>query len=212
MLFRSAASKSTLFVDGLGCRENAVCDKTEVERDGDLLGIRIDGSSIYLKQWKLAAGDVRRGADLVPDFIGRLLLMVENRYWLIIDTAPGHTIESRFHTYADCTSGIDWLSLKSGKEQMMMTFASLGKGVMQESLGMPTTPQKQTRIFRWISPAAEENNPEENNLHVTAMNPGSEEFGLRLSKETDGGYAIEVDGENGYQRTIRITRELKLKR
>ena len=109
---RSAASKSTLFVDGLGCRENAVCDQTEVERDGDLLGIRIDGSNIYLIRWK-------------QDFIGRLFLMVENRYWLVIDAAPGHSMESRFHTYAECTRGKDWLALKRGKEQMMMTFGNL---------------------------------------------------------------------------------------
>ena len=109
---RSAASKSTLFVDGLGCRENAVCEETEVESENDLLGIRIDGSNIYLIRWK-------------QDFIGRLFLMVENRYWLVIDAAPGHSMESRFHTYAECTRGKDWLALKRGKEQMMMTFGNL---------------------------------------------------------------------------------------
>ena len=190
---RSAASKSTLFVDGLGCRENAVCEETEVERDDDLLGIRIDGSNIYLIRWK-------------NDFIGRHFLMVENRYWLVIDAAPGHIMESRFHTYAECTRGPDWLALKSGKEQMMMTFASLGEGVMMESLGMPTSQEEQTRIFRWISPVGQEN------LHVAALNPGDEKLGLELSKEPDGGFAINVSGASGYRRTIRLTAELKLKK
>lgn len=190
---RSAASKSTLFVDGLGCREDAVCDVTEVERDEDLLGIRIDGSNIFLIRWK-------------KDFIGRHFLMVENRYWLVIDAASGHSMESRFHTYAECTRGTDWLALKSGKEQMMMTFASLGEGEMQESLGMPASPKEQTRIFRWMSPTGQDN------LHVTAMNPGSEKLGLELSKESDGGFAIKVSGASGYQRTIRLTAELKLKK
>ncbi len=190
---RSAASKSTLFVDGLGCRENAVCEETEVERDDDLLGIRIDGSNIFLVRWK-------------NDFIGRHFLMVENRYWLVIDAAPGHIMESRFHTYAECTRGTDWLSLKSGKEQMMMTFASLGEGEMQESLGMPASPQEQTRIFRWMSPGGQDN------LHVTALNPGNEKLGLELSKASDGGFAIKVSGASGYQRTIRLTAELKLKK
>jgi len=189
---RSTASKSTLFVDGLGCRENAVCEETVVERDDDLLGIRIDGSNIYLIRWK-------------KDFIGRLFLMVENRYWLVIDAAPGHSMESRFHTYAECTRGTDWLALKSGKEQMMMTFASLGEGEMQESRGMPTSSQEQTSIFRWMSPGGQDN------LHVTALNPGNEKLGLDLSKESDGGFAIEVSGASGYQRTIRLTHELKLK-
>jgi hypothetical protein len=190
---RSAASKSTLFVDGLGCRENAVCDLTEVERDDDLLGIRIDGSNIYMIRWK-------------EDFIGRLFLMVENRYWLVIDAAPGHIMESRFHTYAECTGGADWLALKSGKEQMMMTFASLGEGEMQESLGMPVSPQEQTRIFRWMSPA------DPNGLHVTALNPGNEKLELKLNNDKDGGYTVEVSGTDGYRRTIRVTPELKLKK
>ncbi len=190
---RSAAAKSTLFVDGLGCRENAVCDATEVERDEDLLGIRIDGSNIYLIRWK-------------EDFIGRLFLMVENRYWLVIDAAPGHIMESRFHTYADCTGGADWMALKSGKEQMMMTFASLGEGEMQESLGMPVSPQEQTRIIRWISP------DDPFGLHVTALSPGEDKLDLKLSNDHDGGYAIEVSGRDGYRRTIRVTPELKLKK
>ncbi len=190
---RSAASKSTLFIDGLSCRENAVCDTTEVEQDGDLLGIRVDGSNIYLARWK-------------KDFIGRLFLMVENRYWLVIDAAPGHIMESRFHTYAECKRGTDWVSLKSGNEQMMMTFASLGKSVMMESTGMPTSPEEQTHIFRWISPA------EKDNLHVTALYPGSKKPKLKLSKEMDGGFAIEVSGEGGYKRTIHVSSELKLKK
>jgi len=198
---RSAASKSTLFVDGLGCRENAVCKETQVESDGDLLGIRIDGSNIYLSRWK-------------NGFIGRLFLMVENRYWLVIDAAPGHIMESRFHTYAEVVKrGMDWLVLKKGKEQMMMAFASLGNGMLQESRGMPTSSQKQTRIFRWMSPTrAFETLPDQSGFHVTALNPGSEKLELKLSKEMNGGYAIEVSGKDGYQRTIRVTSKLKLKK
>ncbi|MBT7699711.1 MAG: hypothetical protein HN700_05390 [Verrucomicrobia bacterium] len=190
---RSAAAKSTLFVDGLGCRENAVCDVTEVVSETGLLGIRIDGSNIYLPQW-------RRG------FIGRLFLMVENRYWLVIDAAPGHRMESRFHTYADTTRGSDWVSLKRGEEQLMMTFATLGGGVMQESRGMPTAPGRQTQIFRWISKGASHNS-----LQVTALNPGSEKLGLELRKDKGGVLVIKVSGADGYQRTVRVTRELKLK-
>jgi len=190
---RSAAAKSTILVDGLGCRENAVCKETGVERDGDLLGIRIDGSNIFMARWK-------------EGFIGRFFLMVENRYWLVIDAAPGHIMESRFHTYAECKRGSDWVSLKKGNQEMMMTFATPGEGVMQESLGMPTTPREQTSIFRWMSDG------EKDSFHVTALNPGNEKLGLKLSKEPDGGYAIEVTGADDYRRTIRVTSNLKLKK
>jgi len=200
---RSAASKSTLFVDGLGCGMNTTCSVTEAVRGDDLLGIRIDGSGIYMSDWS-------------ERFIGRLFLLVESRYWLVISSAAGHSMESRFHTFADFTRGPDWASLKQGKEQMMMTFAALGEGVMQESRGMPISLKEQTQIFRWMTPGQEEydkldKNPRDN-LHVTALNPGSDKLGLKVSKETDGGFVIEVSGASGYQRTIRLTAELKLKK
>lgn len=189
---RSAAANSTLFVDGLGCDQNVTCDTTEILIANDLRGIRIDGSSIYMSRWK-------------NGFIGRLLLMVENKYWLVIDAAPGHIMESRFHTYADFTKGEDWVLLERGNEKLTMTLASLGECFMQESFGMPSTPQEQTKIFRWISPLAQDN------LHVAALNPGKEKLNLDLKKLSDGGYAIQVRGPEGYQRTIEVTSDLKIK-
>jgi hypothetical protein len=198
MYDRSAASKSTLFVDGIGCDTNAVCDATEVVKGKDILGIRIDGSHIYLPSWEHM-------------FIGRVCLMVENSYWLVIDrvhspnTADRHWMESRFHTFADCKRGKNWVSLKSGKERMMMTFAALGDAVMQESLGMPTIPGRQTTIFRWMSAKGYQDN-----LHVAALNPGSKKLGLTVRRDRGKGYAIEVAGADGCRRTIRLSAALKL--
>jgi len=197
---RSAASKSTLFVDGLGCNTNAVCDATEVVEGKDILGIRTDGSHVYLPSWK----------DL---FIGRLFLMVENAYWLVIDRvhsanpADRHWMESRFHTFADSTRGRNWAALKSGKERMTMTFAALGDAVMQQSLGMPTVPGPQTTIFRWMSADGYHDN-----LQVAALNPGGKKLGLAIRREKAKGYAVEVTGAGGYRRTIRLSPALKLKR
>ena len=190
---RSAAAKSTIFVDGLGCNENAVCNKTEVIKDKDLLGIRIDGSGIFMSEWG-------------GQFIGRLFLMVENKYWLVIDSASGHHLESRFHTYAEVTRGRDWATLKQGDEELTMTFSALGQGVLQESRGMPPAPVKQTQILRWMSGQGRDN------FHVTALNPGGEKLVLKLGKEEDGGFAITVTGAGGYQRTVRVTSKLVLKK
>jgi hypothetical protein len=190
---RSAAAKSTIFIDGLGCNENAVCKLTEPVEDKDLLGIRIDGSGVFMDRW-------------ARQFMGRLFLMVENKYWLIVDSANGHHLESRFHTYAQVMRGEDWATLKRGSEELSMTFAALGRGVMQESRGMPASPGQQTQILRWMSSKGREN------LHVTAMNPGGEKLGLKLEKEKDGGVAITVTGADGYQRIIRVTSKLELKK
>ena len=197
---RSAASKSTLFVDGLGCMENAVCDTTEVVKGKDLLGLRLDGSHVYLVRWK----------DL---FIGRLFLLVDTSYWLVVDRlfdpniAAGHSVESRFHTFAEVRTGKDVAYLKSGKERLSMSFAALGGGVMQESRGMLSLPGEQTHIVRWLSDAGGNDL-----LHVTALNPGSKKLGLELSREKRGGFAIGVTGVDNYTRTIRVGSTLRLKK
>lgn len=196
---RSIESKSTILVDGLGCASDVACDTTEVVRRGDLLGIRIDGSHIFMPRWK----DV---------FIGRLVLLVENAYWLIVDHvfAPSpvtrHWLESRFHTLAEFRSGRNWASLKSGGERMQMTFAALGPAVMRESSGMPSQPKvAQTHIFRWMG--WESSN---DNLHVVAMNPGTKKLGLAVGREGDDGYVVEVVGSDGGKRTIRLNARLEI--
>ena len=196
---RGCDSKSTLFVDGLGCMENATCDATEVVKQKDLLGIRIDGSHIYLIRWR-------------DHFIGRLILMVENRYWLIIDrayhsnSAEGHYMEARFHTFADSRGGKNYVTLKSGQEHLTMSFAALEKSVLQESRGMPTAPAEQTTIYRWMS-----TEQFQDNVLVTALNPGSRRLAVKVRRDRARGYAIDVSSSDSYQRTIRVSPELKLR-
>lgn len=89
----------------------------------------------------------------------------------------------------------------------MMTFATLGRAAIQESRSMPTNPAATpTTIFRWMG--AEANH---DNLHVVALNPGSQKLGIHVRKEKSGGYAIEVTRPGGRKRTIRLDPGLKLK-
>lgn len=197
---RSAASKSTIFVDGLGCEEDVECRTTEVVTGKDLLGIRIDGSGIYMPHWRRYM------------FIGRLFLMVENKYWIVIDRAfsrnrsDRHWLESRFHTFAACEKGPDWVSLRVGDQDMMMTFASLGKTVIQESKGLPIAPAQQTTVLRLMGTG-----PSADNMHVTAMNPGNKKLSLKISKDAaTKQYVITVTGDDNYTRIIRVSSDLKL--
>lgn len=185
---RSAAAKSTLFVDGLGCAENVACKTTEVVEGNGLLGIRIDATGIYMPRRHF--------------FTGRLFLLVDRTYWLVIDSAPGHVMESRFHTYADLETGADWARLSRGGEHLTMTFASLGKSVMQQSAGMPESPVEQTRIIRWM-----ETKRGTQSLHVTAMHPGAEKRAIKLLP-TEDGYRIEVSSPDQTPRVILVTRDL----
>ena len=196
---RSPASKSTLLVDGLGCNSNVVCKKTEVVKGKDLLGIRVDGSGIYLPRWK----------DL---FTGRLVLMVENSYWLVIDRVEpkgpvdAHWMESRFHTFAESKQGKNSVSFKSGKERMQMTFASMGKATIRQAFGMPSNPSVQeSTIYRCMDIGAVNDN-----LHVIALNPGSKKLAIELIKEK-GGFLIKVIKPGGRTRNIRVNSNLRLR-
>jgi hypothetical protein len=189
---RSAAAKSTLFVDGLGCDENTETAPPEIVESDGLLGIRIDGSKIFMSRWGRS-------------FKGRLFLQVDSRYWLVIDTAPGHGMESRFHTYAQVEVGDDWALLSKDDQKLMMTFASASPSVMQQSRGTPCYPREQTQILRWMNKG-----PTRDSLHVTALNPGSEKLTIAATKD-EGGYTVEVKGKEIEPRTIRLTRDLKLR-
>jgi hypothetical protein len=194
---RSAASKSTMFVDGLSCHSESVCDKTEVVKAPGIVGIRVDASHIILPRWK----------DL---FIGRLVLLVDNSYWLVIDQVTArspvdrHWLESRYHTFAAARGSGNSVALRAGKERLQMTFAALGGGVLQESRGMPSQPREQTKIFRWLGAAAAHEN-----LHVTALNPGRQKLGVAVSKTKAGTFLIEVTGRGNRQ--IRLNGRLELR-
>jgi hypothetical protein len=196
---RSPESKSTLFVDGLGCNLNVRCNKTEVVKGQGLLGIRVDGSNVFLPRWK----DV---------FIGRVFLLVDNAYWVIVDhvlnsksEVDSHWIESRFHTLAENKRGKDWVSLKSGKEKMQMSFTSLNESQIQESTGMPSQPLQQTKIFRWMSSSSQVDS-----MHAVVMNPGSKKLNVSLHKEKKNKYIVKVSGAGMKTRTFCLNSNLKI--
>jgi hypothetical protein len=197
---RSPASKSTLLVDGLGCNSNVICKKTEVVKGKDLLGIRVDGSGIYLPRWK-------------NKFTGRLVLMVENSYWLVIDRieqkgpVETHWLESRFFTFAETKRSKNSISFKSGKERMQMTYASMGDAAIFEGVGLPPNPSTPAAKMYRCMDMGEVND----NLHVVAMNPGSKKLGIKLSKEKGNIYVIEITKPGGKKRKVRVSSQLRLR-
>lgn len=191
---RSAASKSGLFIEGLGCDLRMDTDTTEAVKAPGMTGIRVEGARCYLIRWQNA-------------FIGRLFLLVDGKYWLVIDrqSAGANCMEGRFHTFAESRHGRDWVRLKSGNERLTMSFASLDKAILQTSRGMPTWAVEQSTVFRWIT--AERKN---DNVLVTALNPGSRRLGLKLCREDNGAVAVEVTEPGGSMRMIRVDRELRV--
>ncbi len=191
---RSAASKSGLFIEGLGCDLTMDTDTTEVVKGDGLLGIRVEGSGCYLVRWK-------------GSFIGRLFLLVEGRYWLIIDrqNAAVNCMEARFHTFAERRCGRNWVALKSGRERLSMSFASLDKAVLQESAGMPTYADRQTSIFRWMTKT-----PQSDNVLVTALNPGGCRLKLALQRESRGMVRVMAVEPDGRTLSLRVGPTLRI--
>jgi hypothetical protein len=194
---RAAASKSGLFVDGLGSDLNAPEDTTAVVKGEGLLGIRVEGASTFLPRWKNA-------------FVGRLFLLVEGRYWLVMDRATWpdqadqYGFEARFQTFAESEYGRDWVMLKNGKERLAMTFASLEPAVLQEAKGLPTYPDQQTTIFRWMSAAQRSDH-----LQVVAINPGAKKLKLDVRKVPNGRFVINITEAGGRKREICVGSSLK---
>lgn len=191
---RSAASKSGLFIEGLGCDLRGETDTTEVVKGQGIVGVRVEGGGSFLKRWQNA-------------FVGRLFLLVDERYWLVIDRqrAGNNCMEARFHTFAESRHGRDWVRLKSGSERLTMSFASLDKAVLQTGLGMPTYPVEQSTIFRWMT-----SERKDDSVLVTALSPDNQRLGLKLRREDDGVVAIEVNASGQVLRVIRVDRQLRM--
>jgi hypothetical protein len=163
-------------------------------------GIRVDGTGIYMPRWK-------------DKFIGRLVLLVDNSFWLVIDRieqkgpVETHWMESRFLTFAETKRSGNNISFKKGKARMQLSYASLGDAMILEAVGMPPNPNiDKAKIFRCMDMDAVNEN-----LHVVALNPGSQKLGLKISKEKGRNFVIEVAKPNGKKSKIKVTSKLKLR-
>lgn len=195
---RSAGAKSTILIDGVGHFFEAECKKTEVVKGSGILGIRVDATGAYLKQW----GD---------KFIGRLVLMVDNEYWLVIDRIEpdspfdNHWMESRYLTFAETKRKGNRISFKCGKELMQFVYTSLERPEILDAVALSAKSViPQATIHRCM-----DHGRFADNMHVVAMHPGSTKLGLKLRKENRS-YLIEITKPGAPKRTIKISSKLRL--
>jgi hypothetical protein len=186
---RSPAAKSSLFVHGLPPMEDGEAKSIVAVSGNNLQGIRLDGTGLYLKRWR-------------RDFIGRLFLMVDQSYFLIIDASQAggsrKNLEARFHTYGKPEIHKDWVTIRKGDETLTASFASLGKTKLIHAFGMPETGQNATKMLRWLGSSS---------VLATALNPGNEKLELKLQKISQG-YSIKISGNNIKDRLITVTDKL----
>lgn len=185
---RSAAAKSGLFVFGLSPMEDYETKSVTVHEGEWWKALRLDGTGLYLPRWR------RR-------FVGRLFLMVDNAYFVIVDgSSVGGGLESRFHTYGELKNKKDWATFKRGNESLTATFASLGRGRLTRSQGTPEHMGRPTKILRWFG---------NSDVQVSALIPGVEKIDLQLKRES-GGVSIQLSGNGITSRSLKVSRDLKV--
>mgnify|MGYP006421023813 CR=1 FL=1 len=188
---RSAVAKSGLFVHGLSPMEDGKTRSTSVLSGDDWKAIRLDGTGIYLPRWRRS-------------FIGRLFMMIDQSYFIIIDASragSGHNkgLESRFHTYGQLEVEKNKAVFSRGGEKVTATFASLGRGRLFRSTGTPEHFGRPTKILRWLG---------NSDLQVTVLNPGEENLDVDL-KKIKAGVSIFVSG-NQLRREIHVNSLLQV--
>jgi len=190
---RSAVAKSALFIHGLSPLEGERTKRTAILEGDDWKGVLLDGTGLYLPRWRRS-------------FIGRLFLMIEGSYFIIVDTSlagggVNRGMESRFHTYGQLKTDKSSAEIRRGNEILQMSFGSLGRGRLAKSFGTPEHTGKATKILRWLG---------NSDYQVTVLKPGEQKLSVDL-KRSKRGMRIDISG-NGIKREIEVSRTLEVLR
>lgn len=198
-------SKNTIFINGVGIVPDSSCNKTELFKKGNVAAVRIIATDAF--------GQMRDGK--MADFVGRLIIFVREKYWIIIDrvqTPHPARIESRMQTFADIEVNKDFYILRRGKEKLSITFASTVPSVFLKGDCPITTPSPEIpKMLRWITDKLHKEV-----IFAFVINPGGGKRKLVLSREKKK-IRISVagrDGENVFLLTpprlsLRVWREAK---
>jgi hypothetical protein len=125
----SAASKNTVFINGVGIRRDATVTTAIVRGDG-CEGFRMDATAAM-------------GLDPATGFCGRVLLLFRGAGVLVIDRFelphPG-LVESRLHTF----SSVDQLPMEAwvrgASESLHLSFAASRPSLLKRGLGLQNAP------------------------------------------------------------------------
>ena len=140
----AAASKNTIFINGVGVTDKVTVRTTAVKKPG-CDGFRIDASE--------AMGTMRDGP--VANFCGRAILMVKKKGILVIDRIEvpfAALVESRLHTFCDVALGKADARVKGRKQRMHISFASSAPTLLKPGMGLQTHPQREPdSVIRYVS-------------------------------------------------------------
>jgi hypothetical protein len=137
---KSAASKNTVFVNGIGVGVGTSAAISAVE--GRLFrGFRLDATEAMV--------DVQNGS-LPIAFCGRLLLLLRGRALAVIDEFDiqfAGPVESRLHTFAKTSFGADTAEIRGRRNRLHVSLAATVPTILRKGLGLPTHPPREPNII-----------------------------------------------------------------
>ena len=142
----NAQYKNTILINGVGVPYGAALDTTEIFNRPEVSGVRLIGT---------AAMGLTRGQQEAANFCGRLVLLLKDRVFLIIDrVATRHParIESRLHTHARVRRYLQGAGLYGQRETLRLAFAANVPGRLAWATTAPTTPSVEpAQMLRWCT-------------------------------------------------------------
>jgi hypothetical protein len=140
----AAASKNTIFINGVGIADKVSVKTSTIKKPG-FEGFRMDATD--------AMGGMRDAS--VANFCGRVILLVKKKGVLIIDRVEvpfAALVESRLHTFCDVTMGKSDARIKGRKQRMDISFASSAPTLLKPGMGLQTHPQRDPdSVIRYVS-------------------------------------------------------------
>ena len=130
----------------MGVPYGAALDTTEVFNRPEVSGVRLIGT---------AAMGLTRDRLAAANFCGRLVLLLKDRAFLIIDrvaTRYPARIESRLHTHARVRRYLQGAGLYGRREKLRLAFAANVPGRLAWATTAPTTPSVEpAQMVRWCT-------------------------------------------------------------
>ncbi len=142
----SPASKNTLLINGIGIEANSALDSTSIVESGDIKGFRLDATS---------AMGVSRDGERATEFCGRLILMLGERAFIVIDRVllphPGR-IESRMHSPARVQTTKQDALIRGKAAKLRVVYDCNVPALLQTARPARTTPGSgEMTTLRWCT-------------------------------------------------------------
>jgi len=192
----SPFAKNTILINGVGIKQGAALERTEMITFPGAEGVRMVATS--------AMGEMRDGP--ATKFCGRLILMLDERVYVIVDRAVlphAGRMESRMHTFADVKSMRTGALLQSETEKLRVAYTCNAPAIFCTGVDAPTRPtDPASSLLRWCI-----RDQHKDVTMVTVLSPGGAPAKAEIA-EHGSRIVVKVHGR-AWERDILLTKQLR---